>query len=406
MGEKDMKFNSLVKGGLAAAMAFSMMACGGSSSSASSSAPVEAADGSVVIKIGGSGPTTGGAAQYGQAVENAFKLACDEVNASDSKIKFDYRFEDDQHDPEKAASAYGVLKDWGMQVSIGTTTSGPGQNVSPLYKEDHIFALTPSASSLAVIYEDSANMTNAFGTVFQMCFTDPNQGIVSADYISKHPDLGTKVGIIWKSDDNYSTGVHETFTAEAAKVGLDIVFDATFTNDTANDFSVQLTQAKDAGADLLYMPMYYDPASLILGQANAMGYAPTFFGIDGMDGILSLENFDKSLAEGVYLLYPANTNDERTAAFFKNYQDKYGDVPNQFAVDAYDCVYAIRQALENANAESSMSASEICDLLVSQFTSMTYDGITGKNITWNANGEVSKTPLAVKIVDGAYAAAE
>ena len=399
-----MKFNQLFKGGLAVAMAVTLVACGSNGSTTSQSTGGETAGNSTAaIKIGGSGPTTGGAAVYGQAVKNAFELAVEEVNAV-GDVQFEARFEDDAHDPEKAVTAYGVLKDWGMQVSIGTTTSGPGQAVSPLYKEDNIFALTPSASSLAVIYADTANASNPYGSVFQMCFTDPNQGVASADYLKAHTDLGSKVGVIWKNDDNYSTGVHDKFVAEAKEVGLEVVYDGTFESSTENDFSVQLTQAQAAGADILFLPIYYQPASLILTQANAMNYAPTFFGVDGLDGILSMENFDTSLAEGVYLLTPfsADGTDQMTKHFVDEYQKRYGEVPNQFAADAYDCVYALAQACKAAGITADMTPSQVADALKAEFTKMTFDGITGEQVTWNANGEVSKSPKAVVIKDGVY----
>ena len=192
--------------------------------------------------------------------------------------------------------------------------------------------------------------------------------------------------------------------AEAEAKGLEVVYEGTFDDSNASDFNVQLTQAQAAGADLLFMPVYYDPASIILKQAHDMGYAPTFFGVDGMDGILTLKGFDTSLAEGVYLLTPfsADATDEKTVNFVTKYQEKYGETPNQFAADAYDCVYAIYNACNNAGVTADMSASDICDKLVEQFTSMTFDGITGTNVTWSASGEVSKSPKAVIIENGVY----
>lgn len=404
------------KGGLAAVMSFGLMACG-SSNSSSATASSSTADASSTsaseststqaIKLGMSGPLTGGASVYGQAVKNAVELAVEEVNELGG-IQFEFQMEDDEHDAEKAVTAYGVLKDWGMQISLGTVTSTPGAAVAPLYDEDNIFAITPSGSSLAIIYSDSENATGAYGNVFQMCFTDPNQGVASADYISEHTSLGSKVAIIYKSDDNYSTGIYEKFVAEAEEVGVEVVYAGSFDNSNASDFSVQLQQAQAAEADLLFLPIYYDPASIILKQANDMNYAPTFFGVDGMDGILSIEGFDTSLAEGVYLLTPfsADATDEKTVNFVTKFEEKYGDTPNQFAADAYDCVYAIYQAASNAGVTADMSASDICDALVSEFVSMQFDGITGTEVTWAETGEVSKSPKAVIIENGVYVGVE
>ena len=121
----------------------------------------------------------------------------------------------------------------------------------------------------------------------------------------------------------------------------------------------------------MFLPMYYDAASLILAQADAMGYKPAFFGVDGMDGILTLENFDVSLAEGVMLLTPfsADAEDDLTKNFVKVYQEKHGEVPNQFAADAYDCVYAIYQACQKAGVSAGMSAQDTAKKMVAYLKS-------------------------------------
>lgn len=379
------------------AVASMLVACGGGDTGSK---------GGEAFKIGVSGPLTGDAAVYGNAVKNAAELAVEEVNAKGG-IQFEFKMEDDQADPEKAPTAYGTLKDWGMQIGLAAVTSGAGAAVSQNYVDDTTFAITPSASSTSIVFKDD-DCTEAFGYVYQMCFTDPNQGIASADYIKEHTDLGTKVAVIYKSDDNYSTGVYQKFTAEAKKVGLEVVSATSFDNSSATDFNVQLKDAKAKGADLVYLPIYYQPASLILTQADKMGYAPTFFGVDGMDGILTLEGFNKKLAEGVYLLTPfsADAKDELTANFVKNYKAKYGETPNQFAADAYDCIYAIYNALEAGKATPDMSNSDIADILNKQFTSMTFNGVTGTDVTWSKTGEVSKAPKAVVIKDGAYVGVE
>ncbi len=392
---------------LALAMTMSLAACGGgSSSSTSQSGAASSTSGSTAstsseasnaFKLGGTGPLTGSASIYGLAAQRGAQIAVDEINAEGGDIQFVLRYEDDVHDPEKAVNAYNLLKDWGMQISLGSVTSQPGISTSALNYEDSIFALTPSASSPDVI--------SGKDNVYQMCFSDPNQGLASAQYISEQK-LGEKVFIIWKSDDNYSTGIKDKFMAEAETLGLNVVGDATFTTDTQTDFTVQLTQAKQAGADLLFLPIYYDAASLILTQANAMGYEPKFFGVDGMDGILTVEGFDTSLAEGVMLLTPFNADaqDEATQHFVKAYQDKYGETPIQFAADAYDCVYAYKQALETAGCTPDMSAADINAKLKETFPTITFTGLTGDGagITWDATGAVSKSPKGMVIQNGAY----
>lgn len=362
--------------------------------SSDSSAETTAAAAGAAFKLGGTGPLTGAAAIYGTAAKQGAEIAVEEINAAGG-VQFELRYEDDTHDAEKAVNAYNALKDWGMQLSLGSVTSKPCEATAAKTFEDRIFALTPSASSTAV--------TDGKDNMFQMCFMDPNQGSASAQYISDQK-LATKVAVIYKNDDVYSMGIYDKFKAKAEELGLEIVSATTFADGNDTDFNVQLSEAKKAGAELLFLPIYYTPASLILAQAKAMGYAPKYFGVDGMDGILTMEGFDTSLAEGVMLLTPFNADatDEKTASFVTKYQEKYGDVPNQFAADAYDCVYAYKQALEASGATPDMSASELCDLMIEQFTTMTFDGLTGAGMTWDESGAVTKAPKGMKIENGAY----
>ena len=348
------------------------------------------------IKIGGSGPLTGPAADYGISVKNGAEIAVEEINAKAGETVIELNFQDDEHDPEKAINAFNDVLDWGAQMIAGTVTTSPCIAVGAQAFEDRVFMLTPSASSVDVIADKD--------NVYQVCFTDPAQGAASADYISGHK-LATKVAVIYNNADAYSTGIYNKFISEAETLGLEVVSTTTFTDDSANDFSVQLGDAKNAGADLLFLPIYYQPASLILAQAKDMDYAPKFFGVDGMDGILTLEGFDTSLAEGVMLLTPfsPDASDEKTQNFVKTYQEKYGDVPNQFAADAYDCVYAIYNAVQANGVTADMSAADICEKMIATFTGdFTFDGITGTGVTWSDSGEVSKAPKGMVIQNGVY----
>ena len=350
------------------------------------------------VKIGVSGPLTGGAAVYGTCVARSAQIAVDEVNALGG-LQFELNCQDDEHDAEKAVSAYNSLKDWGMQILCGTVTTKPALAVGPEACDDRIFMLTPSASAVDVAYSGD--------NVFQICFADPMQGSVSADVISEK-GLGTKIGVIYDSSDVYSTGILETFLDEADAAGLEVVCTESFTADTKADLSTQVTKCKEAGADLVFLPIYYAEASAILSYANQIGYAPVFFGVDGMDGILDVEGFDTSLAEGLYMLTPfaADSTDERTAAYVAKYRELYNETPNQFGADAYDVIWAMYQACNEAGIDGSESNEEICDKMIAEFTSMTYDGITGQGMTWDEDGFVDKPGSIVVIKDGAYTAVE
>lgn len=376
---------------MAVVMMMAVTACSGNGSSANNGS----GDGTKAFKIGSSGPLTGPYAIYGTAVMNGAQIAIDEINAMGG-IQFEFQSQDDEADSgDKAINAYNALMDWGMQIMMGTVTSGSCITVAAQAFQDRTFMLTPSGSS--------ADILTGRDMVYQVCFTDPNQGTGSADYMAENiPDV--KIAVIYRNDDAYSQGIRDTFVAEAAAKNLEVVYEGTFTEATATDFSVQLTAAQAAGADLLFLPIYYTPASVILTQASQMGYQPTFFGVDGMDGILGVENFDTSLAEGVMLLTPfsAAAEDEMTKSFVAEYQKRYGEIPNQFAADGYDGIYIIKAALEKAGCTPDMSAQEICEALIKVMPTISFDGVTGSGMTWKATGEVSKMPLAVIIQDGAY----
>ena len=394
----------LVSVSLAAAMVASMTACGSNNTAETTAAAAAetiaaagetsaAADGAS-FKIGLTGPLTGAAAAYGNAVVNGAKLAADEINAAGGAngYTFEVNGQDDENDTEKAINAYNTLKDWGMQILVGTTTSKPCIAVAAETANDNMFQITPSGSAVECVANDN---------VFRVCFADPDQGTASAKYIGEHK-LATKVAIIYDSSTEYSSGLREAFVNEAANQGIEIVADEAFTADTNTDFSVQLDKAKDAGAELVFLPIYYQEASIILKQASDKEFAPIFFGCDGMDGILSVENFDKSLAEGLMLLTPFSTTEETSKAFTDAYVAAYGIEPNQFAADSYDAVYAVKAAIEQSGVTPDMSVSDICEGLKTAMTEIKIDGFTGSDMTWNAAGEPNKAPKAVMIENGEY----
>mgnify|MGYP002509617965 CR=1 FL=1 len=395
---------------MAGAMCFSLLAGCSDSGDKTSNAPASDAgtqesqpagdnQGSdvVTIKVGGIGPTTGNNAQYGTATEWGAEIAVEEINAQNGPIRLELQYEDDTGVADTAVSAYNSLKDWGAQVIYGCTTTAPCVAVAAETFADRYFQLTPSASSPDV----TANKDNAF----QMCFTDPGQGTAAAEYL-KNSGLGTKIGVIYNNGDAYSTGIADAFIAHAKEIGLEVVATSTYPEDTTTDYTVQLNACKDAGADLVFLPIYYTPASLILAQAKQMNYAPIFFGGDGMDGMLDMDGFDKSLAEGLLLMTPFNASgtDERTKTFVETYQAAHGILPNQFAADGYDCMYAIYEACCQIDGIAGMDHAQLCDALIALFTGgdFSVDGLTGTGMKWLTTGEISKAPVVVKVENGGY----
>ena len=374
---------------MAVMMTVAMAGCGGGENGG---------DSSTEFVIGGIGPTTGATATYGEAVKNGAELAVKEINEAGGINGYQVRFEwqDDEHDAEKSVNAYNTLKDKGMQMLMGTATSTPCTAVVAKTAEDNMFQLTPSGSAVESIKGDHA---------FRVCFSDPNQGIASADYLAEK-FAGKTVAAIYNSSDVYSSGIYEKFSAQAQEKGVKIVTAQAFTKDSAQDFTVQLQKVKESGADVVFLPIYYQEAALILTQADKMGLDVTWFGCDGLDGVIQQLGSDASLAEGVMLLTPfvADAEDEKTQTFTAAYKAAYNDlVPTQFAADAYDAMYVIKAAAEKAGITPDMSVSDICEAMKTAMTEIEVEGVTG-TMTWSADGEPTKTPNAMVIKDGTYTA--
>lgn len=352
------------------------------------------ASGAGEFKIGSIGPLTGAAASYGTSVKNGAELGCKDF--STDAITFVSKCEDDVADGEKSVNAFNSLADWGMQALVGPTTTGASLAVAEVANSDpKIFMITPSASSPDVTADKTC--------VFQACFSDPNQGANAAAKLAEmFPD--EKFVVFYNSGDTYSSGIRDAFIAKAEELKLEIVDEETFKDDSQTSFTNQLTKAKDKGATMIFAPIYYTPASVLLSNAAAMGYDVKMMGCDGMDGILGVENFDTSLAEGLYLMTPFSADEEKNADFVTAYKDAYGETPDQFAADAYDAVHAVSAALEEAGLGADSDPTEVAEKLPEAMTKITVEGLTG-TLTWNDKGEVEKDPKVYVIQDGKYVAA-
>lgn len=352
--------------------------------------------------IGVSGPLTGGAAVYGVAVANAAQMAVDEINANGglNGVTFKFIATDDTHDATKVSTNYSAMLEAGMQVSLGTVTTAPGMEFSNLSLEDNVFFLTPSASGDKIPQNPNG---------YQMCFADGNQGAVAADYVNANYD-GATIGIFYKSDDPYSNGIYEQFKANLSETITTV--EAVFTDANATDFSAQISTLKDC--TFIFMPIYYTPASIFMTQAKDLVAANTvYYGCDGFDGIESAEGFDiTAIPQEVTMLSHFNSKATEGAAadFIAKYTEKFGaDTLNQFGASAYDCIYAIYNAMAEIIAEgtpipTTISATELCELLKAKFNGgFTYSGVTGDNITWAETGYVEKGAVkyVIKAADGA-----
>ena len=376
---------------LAAAMLVSTMtAC----SSAPATEGGEGTETEKVLLIGGTGPLTGDYATYGTSVKQGSELAAKEINAAGGVNGWtvEVRVEDDQADGAQAVQAYATLFDDGMDVTLGGTTSGACIAMTEEANKDGMLLLTPSGSQLECTQYDNC---------FRVCFEDSAQGLYAANFI-KDNAVGEKVAILYDKSNDYSNGLRNSFVATAAENGLNVVTEQAFTDQSNTDFSVQLQAVKDSGADLLFLPIYAQEAAYIITQADKVGLDVTFFGCDGLDGILEKIGADNvALTEGVMLLTPfaADSETEPTKSFTAAFKADNGYTPDQFAADAYDAVYAIVEAMKHA--DTNPDDPEFNEKMIKAMTEITVVGTTG-TMQWTPEGEPDKNATAVVIVDGVY----
>lgn len=352
------------------------------------------ASGNTEFYIGCSGPLTGSAGVYGNAVKNGAQMAVDEINADGgiNGVKIKFVMMDDKSDVANVSTNYNKMLEDGMQASLGCVTTNPCLEYKALSKEDNVFFITPSASNDAVPEFDNG---------YQMCFADGNQGKAAALYVNA-ACAGQTIGVLYRSDDAYSTGILEQFKSN---ISSDITLvEANFQGETVASFDSQINQLKDC--KFIFMPIYYTPASQFMVQAkNVIAPDAVYYGCDGLDGIDKVDGFDiYSIPQEVSYLshFNSKATEGPAAEFVNKYVAAYGsETLNQFGASAYDCIYAIKDAVVKAGDKITVttSASDVCEALKEVFNGgFTFTGITGEykdgvqtSMTWESNGYVNKT---------------
>lgn len=338
------------------------------------------------LLLGLIGPMTGDYAHYGTSTRDGAQVAVEEINAAGgvNGWQFKLQTEDSQGDPDSAISAYGKLMDDKMNVSLGCVLSGEAQSVITAAKNDNVLVVTCTSSAEKCIQGNDK--------AFRVCFNDPAQGTASADYIADNK-LGSKIAVFYQSDIDYSAGLVETFTAQAAQRGLTIVTQQAFTEGTKTDFSTQINAIRDSGCDLVFLPIYAAEASVFLTQAQGKLDGIKVFGCDGLDG-LQTKVSDMAMLEGVMMLTPfaVDAPDTKTQTFVDKFTKLHGSAPDQFAADAYDAVYAVKAAMEACG--KTHADADFTSAMVDAMYTITVDGLTG-TMQWDATREPAKNAKAM-----------
>ena len=366
---------------LAACTAFALASCNNNAEKSYTSGNTE-------YVIGCTGPLWGDASSYGISVQKGATLAVDEINKNGglNGVNFKFDMKDDKAAAADAASGYDMLYEAGMQVSLGSVTSGSCASFASKAVKDNVFFITPSASA--------ANVIESGKNAFRVCFGDPDQGVLAANEINEKYET---VGVIYDTSDPYSSGIYEAFKGEMEKLGKEYAVQ-TFDAENKKDFSTQVEALKDC--DVIFLPFYYTEAGLVAKACVAKGSDAVLFGCDGFDGIDG--QIDSSVTNLIRYITPfdVNSTDATVADFVQAYKDAYsGEAPDQFAADGYDAVYAIFNAMQKAGINDvTISASDLCDKLIPAITAddFTYTGATG-TMTWDASGACNKIPTIIEL---------
>ena len=357
-----------------------LTACGGAK---------ESAEEAKVMKLGGIGPLTGPLAIYGVTSTNGSKLAFEEINKNGGILgkQVEYIVLDEKGDSTEAVTAYNKLVDEGVVALIGDITSKPSLAVAEVAAQDNLPMITPTGTQF--------NITEAGPNVFRVCFTDPYQGVVLANFAKNNLNAETAAVVVNNSSD-YSDGVAKAFVEQAEKLGLKVVAKEGY-SDGDKDFRAQLTKILPTNPDVLVVPDYYEQVALITTQAREVGIKATFVGPDGWDGVAkTLDASAYGAVENSYFTnhYSLQDQSPKVQNFLKAYKEAYNEEPSAFSALSYDAAYMMKAAIEKAGTTDKQA-------VVDALKNLDYDGVTG-HLTFDENNNPVKAVTVLKIVNGEY----
>ena len=343
------------------------------------------------IKIGLITPLSGDVKTYGESVRNAFLIAVEEANAKGgvAGMKITYVIQDDKNDATEAANVANLLvNQHRVKAIVGAVTSKATIPVSDIIQAAKIPTLTPTATNPKVTVADGKRKDY----MFRSCFIDPFQGMVMAKF-SRETLKRKRAAVLFDASNDYSKGTAEVFRDGFRKLGgATAAFEAYGKDDV--DFSALLTKVKASGADVMFLPDYYNKVGLIAKQAQEKGLKIQLVGPDGWDSP-DLVKVAGSAIEGGYFSNHYSPDDRRpeVVAWVKKYRERHGQVPDALGTLAYDGTKLLLEAIRKAGSDDPR---KIRDALASI---RDFNGVTGKS-TLDRNGDSVKSAAIVKIEGG------
>jgi branched-chain amino acid transport system substrate-binding protein len=343
------------------------------------------------IKIGLITPLSGDVKTFGESVRNSFLIAVEEANARGgvAGMKITHVIQDDKNDATEAANVANLLVNQErVKAIVGSVTSKATIPVSDIIQSAKIPTISPTATNPKVTVADGKRKDY----MFRACFIDPFQGAVMAKF-SRETLKGKNAAILFDASNDYSKGIAEVFRDAFRKQGGKVAAFESYGKDDV-DFSALLTKVKASGADVLFLPDYYNKVGLIAKQVQEKGLKVRMVGPDGWDSP-DLVKIAGSAIEGGYFSNHYSPDDKRpeVVAWVKKYKEKYGQVPDAFGTLAYDATNLLLEAIRKAGSDD---PKKIRDALASI---KDFKAVSGKS-TLDANGDMIKSAAILKIEGG------
>ena len=349
------------------------------------------------INIGILGPESGNLAVFGVPAVQGKLLYIRAFNEGNHGFTINYNWFDEEGSPAQAVLGYDFLMDWGMDVLLGSVTSGATLAVVPLANTDNIPMMSATSSHAAVtVNQDTGAVWN---NVFRTTFIDPFQGQRMAEFSNQV--LGaTRVAVLYSHDIDYSIGLMQTFISRSQELGVEIVSTESF-SDGAVDFFGQLTNIVATNPDVLFIPVYTQHMALIGPQSVQAGLDTVMLGADGWVGAVG-DMADPFSLEGSFFMsgFSAESTDPIVVSFIERYEEAHGYTPNMFAALGYDAakimIDAIRIALESDYVPGTEAFS---NAVIENMSATDIHGVTG-HITFDQYNNPQKSAFITEIVNG------
>jgi branched-chain amino acid transport system substrate-binding protein len=343
------------------------------------------------IRIGLITPLSGDVKTFGESVRNSFLIAVEEANARGGVVgmKITYVVQDDKNDPTEAANVANLLvNQQRVKAIVGSVTSKTTIPVSDIIQSARIPTISPTATNPKVTVADGKRKDY----MFRACFIDPFQGTVMAKF-SRETLKGKSAAVLYDASNDYSKGIAEIFRDTFRKQGGKVAAFESYGKDDV-DFSALLTKVKASGADVLFLPDYYNKVGLIAKQVREKGLNVRLVGPDGWDSP-DLVRIAGSAIEGGYFSNHYSPDDRRpeVVAWVKKYKERHGQVPDALGTLAYDATNLLLEAIRKAGSDD---PKKIRDALASI---KDFKAVSGKS-TMGRDGDMIKSAAILKIEGG------